>query len=512
MARKSLTRGEKVIAFVEKFCRAPEGGLLGKPIKLLPFQRQFILDIYDNPAGTSRAYLSMARKNGKTALIACLLLAHIVGPEAYQNSRIVSGAQTRNQAAEVFNYAWKMVMQSPELSKIIKPTPSEKKLTGLPMNVEYKAISADAKGAHGGSPIVAILDEVGQIKGPTDAFVEAIETSQGAYDGKALLIAISTQASTDNDLFSRWLDDAASSRDPRIVSHLHAAPADCDLSDRAAWQAANPAMGVFRSVTDIEDMARKAERLPTDENSFRWLFLNQRVEANAPFLSASVWRSCNAAVVESFEGLPVYGGLDLSEVNDLTALVLVAPKDGIWQVKPTFWLPGEGLAEKARADRVQYDVWHKQGYLQAAPGPTVDYAYVAEYLRGLFDDLDIRKIAFDRWNWRHLKPWLLKAGFDESQLEGDAAVFEPFGQGFQSMSPALRDLESAVLNKKLAHGDHPVLTMCMLNATVQADPAGNRKLSKQKSHGRIDGAVALTMAMSVAGTHQDETVSFWEVA
>jgi phage terminase large subunit-like protein len=321
-----------------------------------------------------------------------------------------------------------MVMISPELSKIVKPTPSEKKLTGLPMNVEYQAISADAKGAHGGSPIVAILDEVGQIKGPTDAFVEAIETSQGAYDGKALLIAISTQASTDNDLFSRWLDDAESSRDPRIVSHLHAAPADCDLSDRTAWQAANPAMGVFRSVTDIEDMARKAERLPTDENSFCWLYLNQRVEADAPFLSASVWRACNAAVVESFEGLPAYGGLDLSEVNDLTALVLVAPKDGIWQVKPTFWLPGDGLAEKARADRVQYDVWHKQGYLQAAPGPTVDYAYVAEYLRALFDELDIRKIAFDRWNWRHLKPWLLKSGFDESQLEGDAAVFEPSGK------------------------------------------------------------------------------------
>lgn len=509
-----MTRGEKVIAFIQKFCRVPEGDLLGKPVRLLPFQKQFILDVYDNPAGTSRAYLSMARKNGKTGLIACLLLAHIVGPEAYQNSRISSGARTRKQAAEVFNYAWKMVMLSPELSKIVKPTPSEKKLVGLPMNVEYQAISADAKGAHGGSPIVAILDEVGQIKGPTDAFVEAIETSQGAYDGKALLIAISTQAPTDNDLFSRWLDDAAVSKDPRIVSHVHAAPADCDLSDREAWKAANPAMGVFRSLTDVEDTARKAERMPTEENSFRWLYLNQRVDATAPFVSKSVWQAC-ATPVKSFDGLPVYGGLDLSEVSDLTALVLVAPVEGVWHVRPTFWLPGDNLMEKARADRVPYDVWSKTGeprFLSTAPGKTVDYEYVAEHLRGLFDRMDIRKIAFDRWNWRHLKPWLLKAGFYEYQLEGDQAVFEQFGQGFQSMSPALRDLESALLNQKIAHGGHPVLTMCMANATVQPDPAGNRKLSKVKSYGRIDGAVALAMAMSVAGTYEAETVSFWEVA
>jgi phage terminase large subunit-like protein len=112
-------------------------------------------------------------------------------------------------------------------------------------------------------------------------------------------------------------------------------------------------------------------------------------------------------------------------------------------------------------------------------------------------------VAFDRWNWRHLKPWLLQAGFLEGQLEGDGAIFEQMGQGFQSMSPALRDLESAVLNKRIAHGGHPVLTMCAANATVQADPAGNRKLSKMKSHGRIDGMVALAMAMSVAGTFSE---------
>ncbi|HEU4985211.1 MAG TPA: terminase TerL endonuclease subunit, partial [Nitrososphaera sp.] len=306
-----------------------------------------------------------------------------------------------------------------------------------------------------------------------------------------------------NDLFSRWIDDAERSKDPTIVSHVYAAPADCDLQDREAWKAANPALGVFRAEKDIETFAARAAREPTVEPSFRWLYLNQRIDASAPFVSPAVWRACDGPV-DDFTGLPVFGGLDLSEVNDLTALVLMAPKDGIWQVKPTFWLPGDGLYDKAKADRVPYDVWHNEGLLETTPGPTVDYEFVAAHLFDLSQKLDIRKIAFDRWNWRHLKPWLLQAGFDDAQVEGDNAIFEPFGQGYASMSPALRDLESLILNKKIAHGGHPVLTMCMMNATVRPDPSGNRKLDKSKSRGRIDGAVALAMAASMAGTYEPE--------
>jgi phage terminase large subunit-like protein len=449
--------------------------------------------------------LSIARKNSKTATIACLLLAHIVGPEAYPNGRIVSGARSRKQAAEVFNYASKMIYMSPKLAKLARVVPSAKTIIGLALNVEYFASSAEAKSSHGGSPILAILDEVGQIKGPTDDFVEAIETSQGAYEGKAMLFAISTQAATDNDLFSRWIDDAETSKDPRIVSHIYTAPAECELDDRSAWAAANPALGVFRSIKDVEDFSKLAMRMPTKEASFRWLFLNQRIDASAPFVSPAVWRACDAPV-DDFDGLPVFGGLDLSEVSDLTALVLMAPKETasgtVWNVKPTFWLPGESLREKAKADRVPYDVWQADRVLETTPGPTVDYEFVAHHLRGLFDKYDIRKIAFDRWNWRHLKPWLQSVGFTDDQLEGDAAVFEPFGQGYASMSPALRELESILLNKKLAHGGHPVLTMCMMNATVKQDPSGNRKLDKQKSRGRIDGAVALAMATAMAGTYE----------
>lgn len=500
-----MTRGQRVIAFIERYCRVPEGKLVGQPMRLLGFQRDFILEVYDNPHGTRRAYLSIGRKNGKTALIAALVLAHIVGPEAKLNSQIVSGARSRKQAALVFRLAEKMVRLSPELSKLVKSTPSDKMLVGLPMNAEYQAISAEAGTAHGLSPVVAILDEVGQVRGPRDAFVEAIETAQGAYDAP-LLLAISTQAATDNDLFSIWLDDAALGADPTIVSHLYAAPADCSLDDRDAWKAANPAAGAFRSLEDLEKWAARAARMPTAENSFRWLYLNQRIEASTPFVSKGVWISCGSDP-SPLDGLPVYGGLDLSEVRDLTARVLIGQRDDVWQVDAKFWLPADGLSDKARADRVPYDLWRDQGYLDACPGRTVDYEFVARQVAEDFDRYDIRAYAFDRWNWRHFRPYLERAGFTEEML----SRFVEFGQGYRSMSPALRALEADLLNGKLRHGGHPVLTMCASSAVVTADPAGNRKLDKGKASGRIDGMVALTMARGVVPLEEPKAERTYQV-
>ena len=113
-----MTRGEKIVAFIEAYCKIPEGAQVGQPMKLMKFQKQFILDVYDNPHGTSRAYLSVARKNGKSALIAAVVLAHVVGPEAKQNSQIISGARSRDQASLVFKLAEKMVRLSSDLSKL----------------------------------------------------------------------------------------------------------------------------------------------------------------------------------------------------------------------------------------------------------------------------------------------------------------------------------------------------------------------------------------------------------
>jgi phage terminase large subunit-like protein len=482
-----MTRGEKVVAFIETYCCAPEGEHIGKPIKLNPFQRKFVLEIYDNPIGTHTAILSIGRKNGKTALIACLLLAHLCGSEAVQNSQIVSGAQSKEQAAVVFELARKIVEMSPELNQVVRIQPSGKRLIGLRKNVLYRALSAEGKTAHGLSPILAILDEVGQVVGPTDKFVSAITSAQGAY-ANPLLIAISTQAPTDADLLSTWIDAQKNAPDPRVVCHVYAAPENCDIDDRKAWAAANPAMGVFRSINDIEKQCKQAIELPANEPDFRNLVLNQRVDASAPFVPGSVWKD-NGADCGPIEGKKVYGGLDLSSVNDLTALVLVTEDGG---VHSEFWLPAEGLVEKSRKDRVPYDLWGKQGHLNTTPGRAIEYEYVAEFLRGVFDRCEVQFLGFDRYNMMHLRPWLVKAGFSEQELE----KFVSFGQGTASMTPALRELEVKLLSRQLRHGNHPILEMCAKNATVVGD-SGARKFDKRKQTRRIDGMVALAMAVGV---------------
>lgn len=501
---KRLTRAERNIAWIEEFCRIPEGKDVGKTVRLRQWQKDELRKIYDNPHGTRRAIISFGRKNAKTTLAAFLLLLHTCGPEARPNSQLNSAAQSKEQAAILFKLAAKVIRLSPDLNSVVVIRDTIKELFCAELGTLYKALSADASTAYGLSPVFIVHDELGQVKGPRSELYDALETAVGAHEDP-LSIIISTQAPTDADLLSVLIDDAAAGNDRKVVLSLYTAPNDLDPFGEEAMRLANPAFGDFLNADLVRGMAEDARRMPTREAQYRNLVLNQRVEVNSPFVSKGIWLANGADPVESFDGLPVYGGLDLSEVNDLTALVLVAPVEGIWHVKPTFWLPGDNLAAKSKADRVPYDVWARDGFLTPTPGPTVDYEYVAEFLAELLDRLDIRKIAFDRWNWRHLKPWLEKAGIPEEHLEGDAAKFEPMGQGFQSMSPALRDLEGALLNEKLAHGNHPVLTMCMANATVQSDPAGNRKLSKQKSHGRIDGAVALAMAMSVAGTYEDST-------
>jgi phage terminase large subunit-like protein len=485
--KKKLTRGQKVVAFIEKYCVAPEGQHIGKPIKLEPFQRKFVLEIYDNPVGTHTAILSIGRKNGKTALIACLLLAHLCGPEAVQNSQIVSGAQSKDQAAVVFELARKIVEMSPILTNLVRIQPSGKRLVGLSKNVLYRALSAEGKTAHGLSPILAILDEVGQVVGPTDKFVSAITSAQGAYTNP-LLIAISTQAPTDADMLSTWIDAQKNAPDPRVVCHVYSAPEKCRIDDRKAWAAANPAMGKFRSIEDIDKQCKQAMELPANEPEFKNLVLNMRVDANAPFVTGSVWKE-NGADCGPIEGLKVWGGLDLSSVNDLTALELVTEDGG---VHSQFWLPAEGLTEKSRKDRVPYDLWAKQGYLNTTPGRAIEYEFIAEFLRGLFDRCDVQQLGFDRYNMVHLRPWLVKAGFTEEELE----KFVPFGQGTASMTPALRELETRLLGGKLRHGNHPILEMCAKNATVIGD-SGARKFDKRKQTRRIDGMVALAMAVGV---------------
>jgi len=493
------TRGVRNIAWVEGHCRIPDGKLVGQPVRLTDAQKSWIRQIYDTPTRTF--ILSMARKNAKTATSAFLLLLHLCGPEAKHNSQLYSAAQSRDQASILFGYASKVVRMSPNLSEYVQIKESAKTLVCPELGSMYRALSADASTAYGLSPVFSVHDELGQVKGPRSELYEAIETASAAHESP-LSIIISTQAPTDADLLSLLIDDALTGADPRIKVALHTAPMDVDQFSDEAIRAANPHFDVFMNREEVRKQATDAKRLPAQEASYRNLILNQRIEARSPFVTHTIWKE-NGAIPQEMDGQAIYCGLDLSSTTDLTALVAVSEEG---DVHPTFWLPEEGLGEKSRADRVPYDLWNKQGFLATTPGRAIEYDYIAAFLRDLFDRCDVRAIAFDRYNMKFLRPCLERAGFDEAELER----FVEFGQGFVSMSPALRELETRLLRSSLKHGNHPVLEMCAKNATVVNDTAGNRKFIKGKATGRIDGMVALAMAVGVMPQAESLERSFWE--
>jgi len=497
---KKWTVGDRVCCFIETYCIVPEGQFVGKPMRLAPFQRKFLYDVFDNLAGTRRAILSMARKNGKTALIAALLLAYICGPLSLRNAQIVSGAMSRDQASILFALAAKMVRASPALSGLVRIVPSGKRLIGLVRNVEYRALSAEASTAFGISPLVAILDEVGQVVGPTSPFVDAIVTSQGAHE-QPLLIAISTQAPTDADMLSIWIDDAGRGEDPHTVCHLHAAAKDAELDDPTAWAAANPGLDIIRNRKDLETQIKAAMRLPALENSVRNLLLNQRVQRMAPFLTPTVWEWGNRPVDTDLftSGRPVYGGLDLSVRTDLSALVLAVEDDaGAIHLLPRIWTPADTLRDRGLHDRAPYPAWADMGLLIAVPGKVLDYDFLAAEIGALSGTMQIAEIAYDRWNIDVMRQSLNRMGVPIN--------LKSFGQGFKDFSPAVAIFEEMAIGQRLVHGGNPVLSWCMANTTIERDATNARKPNKAKSFGRIDPAVAAIMAVAAMKLQTEPTL------
>lgn len=467
----------------------PEGAHVGRPVFLRDFQKEIIRGIYNSP--TRRAIVSYARKNGKTSISAFLLLLHLCGPEARANSQLFSAAQSRDQAAILFALAAKIVRMSPDLNSVVAVRDTAKQLFCQELGTLYRALSAEASTAYGLSPVFTVHDELGQVKGPRSELYEALETASGAQ-AEPLSIVISTQAPTDADLLSVLIDDAKTGADPKTKIFMFSADESMDPFSEEAMRAANPAFGDFLNPVEVREQAAAAKRMPSRESSYRNLVLNQRVDQTSPFVPRAIWlRNSREPDEAAFYDGTVYVGLDLSARNDLTAMVAVTRDgEGYWHVKPWFFAPGLGLSDRASRDRAPYDVWKSRGELIATPGASVDYATVAEQLCALCDDWDVAAIAFDRWRMDVFKTELSRMGRELPLVE--------FGQGFRDMAPALDALEGELMAERICHGGHPVLTWCAANAVATRDAAGNRKLDKAKATGRIDGMVALAMAIGAA--------------
>jgi phage terminase large subunit-like protein len=467
---------------------------------LREWQREFIRNVYDpvGPGGrrrVRRALLSIARKNGKTALAAALVLVHLVGPEAKMNGEVYSAASDRAQAGHIYKMAAQMVALDPELQQLCKPLDSIKRIVCYHLGSFYVSLSADARRQHGFNPTFVIYDELAQA---LDREMFDVLTSSFGAQPEGLFLAISTQSSDPLHVMSEMADDAIKQAagtldDPSFYGKVYAVPDDADPYDESVWHLANPALDDFRDLGDMRAFAAKAKRSPAAEAAFKNLYLNQRVDGTQAFVNSIDWRACGTAVVDEEElaGLECYGGLDLSSRHDLCALALVFPrKRAPWAVRMRFWLPKSDITERERRDGAPYRVFAKDGHLTLLEGRSLDYARVALDLQEVTQRYNVVSAAFDRWRIEDLKRELFNIGLDERKLQ-----LVPYGQGFKDMSPAIEALETAVLEHTIAHANNPLLTYCMSNVSVFRDPAGNRKFDKRSPNKRIDGAVALAMAL-----------------
>ena len=486
-----LTVGERVCRFALECLKIPEGTMVGQPLELDQYQVAFVLAVMDNPRVTRKAILSIARRNGKTFCVAVILLAFIVGPLASLNSVVASAAQSREQASLCFRLMSFMI-NSPAMDGLYRVIPSGKKIFGIRKNVEYTALSADAKTGHGKSLRVLLLDEAGQIVEAENEYISMLRSSQGSYDD-AIMFIISTQAPADGAFLSREIDASIREDMPKVVTHVYAADPEADLMDRRQHYYSNPGLGKYRSVTDLEEQIKDAIALPAKLPGVMNLLLNMRCAQDSLFISAEKWKENNKApnldVIRNAD--MVCMGLDLSIVSDLTAAV-VAAKDENGEIHTlTFaFSPAGGIHKRSQRDRVPYDEWARTGVIYAPPGDTLNYDLIAQHLRVKLTELGIRvdKVLFDRFRIDVFKAACEREGF------ATGAEFIECGQGFVSMATMINGIETLILEKKLRHGSHPVLNLGASSAVVEVDNVGNRRLTKKKSANKIDGLIALLQA------------------
>ncbi len=498
-----LSRAERVIAFVESLPITKGYGAGGR-VELLPFQREWIEAIYATDAeGTRRVrtgLLSVARGQGKTVLAALLCLAHLVGPECEPRGECYSAGATKDQSGLIFAEMEAIIAATPWIAARVNVQRFHKQIEDLLTGSRFRALASDGKSVHGTASSFVVCDELAQWKGRE--LFDVLRTSMGKRR-EPLMLTIGTQSPHAENIMSELVDYAGriasgEIEDPSFHGAIYAAPEDAELDDPDAWAAANPALGVFVNAETIREEAQKAMRLPTFEPAFRNLHLNQRVDAEPKAINPAEWNACGDPVEpDELRGRPCFAGLDLSSVRDLSALVLYFPEDG-GAVLPFFWCPKAGLAMKEEQDRVPYRTWAAQGFIEPTPGSAIDKAWIARRLALACQDYDVRGIAYDRWGMPELRAIL------EREEIGELPLVD-WGQGFASMGPAVNAFETALLERKLQHGMHPVLRWCASNLVFDVDPAGGRKPNKARSIDRIDGMSALIMACGIAAKNEGET-------
>jgi phage terminase large subunit-like protein len=502
--RKGLSRAERVIKFCECL-PVTSGTLAGTTLKFRPWQRDIIKNIYkvkNKKRVVRTALITIPRKNGKTSLAAALALCHLLGPEAEPRGQVFSAASDREQASIIFREMEAIILRIPEFEKRCHIQSFHKRITDLETGSEYNALSSDARKAHGLSPSFMVFDELAQSK--DRELFDNLTTGTGARK-EPLMVVISTQSPEPNHIMSELVDYALKIQegtlppDPTFYSAMYIAPEDADIWNESTWFACNPALNDFRSLEEMRNFAEQAKKIPAKEAVFRGLYLNQRVDAAERWIATTDYELCEGNIPD-LTGRECYAGLDLSSTQDLSALSLCfAPEseNEPFYILSYAWCPKNAIRERSKRDRVPYELWEKQGYIQATPGAVVDYAFILKKIDELAKKYGLKGLLFDRWGSQ-------KIIYEIEKI--DIPVIE-FGQGFASMSPPTKELEKLILEQRVIFQKNPVLRWCFGNVICESDSAGNLKPSKKRSREKIDMVTASIMALDGAVRNQKKEVT-----
>lgn len=500
--------GERVIGFLERFCRQSKGEWANKPIQVLPWQKDFLTRLYGwkQADGTRRFrtfYVEVAKKNGKSTLLSGLALYHLLA-DAEPSAECYICACDKKQASIIFDESRRMVEKSPDLRTRLEVIPSKKLISHDSGGSKLEALSADVPSKDGVNASFVIFDELH--RQPTPAMWRVMRWS-GASRRQPLIGAITTCGESESGVWfeqRRLTEDINRGINPDIthLGVIHAAEPTDDIDDPAVWKKANPSLGVTIKESTFKGELEQAKQSPGELAEFKRLRLGIITASERSFLDDEAWKACQDTFDEQdLIGEACFGGLDLSSTTDLAAFALFFPATETRSARllVRLWVPEESAERRERINRVQYRTWGQSGYLTLTEGASIDYEAIEKAVVDASNLFDLRAVYGDPWNAKQLLTRL-------DQLHGIEVV--EIRQGFASLSAPTKELERLVLSKEVRHDGNPVLAWNARNAVVSRDSAGNVKLNKDKSREKIDGLSAAVNAIAgaTAGNTGEESV------
>lgn len=503
-------KANKAIKFISAL-KHTKGRWAGDPFQLLGWQ---VKDVLEPLFGTvdenghrlyRKCYVEVPKKNGKSELGAAVAL-YLLMADGEFGAEIYSAACDRDQASIVFNVAAYMVEQEEGLDKRLKVLRSTKRIIYPATNSFYHVLSADAYTKHGYNIHGCIFDELHAQ--PNRELWDVLTEGSGDARTQPLIFVITTAGYDRNSIcyevheYARKVKEGII-EDPHFLPVLYGLPEDEDWRDERNWKKVNPSLGQIIPIEKLRASFKEAENIPAKQNLFRRLRLNQWTKQETRFIPMEFWDRCSKkSSVKKLKGKTCYGGLDLASSVDIAAFAKVFPdEDGYFDVLMRFWIPEENILERALRDKVPYDVWVEEGWIRATPGNVIDYQAIELDILKDTEIYQVEEIAYDRWGAVQIT----------QDFEAEGITVVPFGQGYKSMSPPTKELLKLVMSQKIRHGGNPVLRWMADNMMVTMDPAENLKPDKKKSTERIDGIVAMIMALDRALRHEESNIEVWAV-